>query len=264
MIDKSRTLSLKAWFIENKSKAILATLVVFMLFGFTLRVWDLGSPSLWIDEGFSINAALATIEHGYPKLDSGEVYNSSTLNTYFIAGSIKIFGFDPLNPFSARIPSIFFGTGVILLVYLLSRKIFKNETVALLTTLIIALSFWEIEWSRQARGYAQLQFFILATLLYFWEWLETSRIKYLIISVFTGIGALLSHIFGIVLIPIAIIALIANKILHPERKAGGMPLLLFLSVVSVGVAIVAVPKRDTNTLRERNTHRDMQKETHTL
>ena len=112
---------------ESRAMVIHILFGAILFAGLFLRLVDLGFQSLWIDEGFSINAAQAIIAHGYPILNSGKIYTSSPLNTTIIAGAIKIFGLDPFNPWTARLPSVAFGIGVVALVYFFTRHIFQNK-----------------------------------------------------------------------------------------------------------------------------------------
>ena len=214
---------------------LILGLIILSGLGFILRINGLGNQSLWIDEGYSINAASTILEKGYPLLDSGELYLGGILNNYLITLSIKISGFDAFNPWPARLPSIFFGTGIILLAYFLVKKMFNNKTLAFCASFIMAFSSWEIAWSRQARGYIAAQFFILLTIYFFWQWLETKKIKHLAFLLLSFVAAYFSHAIAIVFAPSLIIAFIAYQILHPQNR---LPKRHFISAL---VALILVP-----------------------
>lgn len=222
---------------SKRKAAVLVILASLLAAGALLRLQNLVNPSLWIDEGYSINAGQVILEHGYPKLDSGRLYSSSPLNTYLIAGSISIFGLDPYSPWSARFPSVIFGIGVIFLTYLLSRRVFGNELFALTAVAILAFSLWEIEWSRQARGYTELQFFFLLTLIALWDWLKKPRWRSLILTLGSSGAAFLSHPLGVIVLPVIPIALGVNRILYRKER---LPLRqsLTLLVLSLGGGLV--------------------------
>ena len=221
-------------------------LIIIIVYGFNLRIWDLGSQSLWIDEGFSINASSAVLEHGYPLLDSGEVYKSSYLHIYTTALSEQIFGHDPYSPWGVRIPSVLFGVGVIFITYLLTHTIFNNRKLALAVAAIVALSTWEIEWSRQARGYMEMQFFFISSLWFFWQWLSSRKFKYLIGTIITTLCAILSHILAVTIIPILILTYVAYLILNPQQthiNKKALPVIIF-SLLGAALFIV-LPELDT-------------------
>ncbi len=226
-------------FFSKPKNYYLVILAVIILAGFTLRVWNLGEQSLWIDEGYSINAALSTAEKGYPELDSGKIYTNSFLHTYITAGVIKASGLDPINPWVVRLSSVIFGLGVILLAYFLSRLIFGNNVVALTAAAIVALSYWEIDWSRQVRGYIGLQFFILGGLFYLWKWLDYKHIKYLLLTLAAFALAYLSHNIAIVFIPGLVITFFAYKILIAKKIEDiRNPLIAILSLAALSALLI--------------------------
>lgn len=233
---------------ESRAHFIHILLGIILLVGFFFRIADLGSQSLWIDEGFSINAAQAIIAHGYPILDSGKVYASSLLNTYIIAGAIKIFGLDPFNPWTARLPSVIFGTGVIALVYFFTLRVFQNKYFALLAAALIAFSYWEIDWSRQARGYIELQFFMIAALWQFWKWLEIYRWKHVMLSILAYAAAYGSQGIAVIFAPVFVVAFLAYRVLNPQKRITTNQLFVSVSSAALLVAAVIAPKLFGSTL----------------
>ena len=75
-------------------------------------------------------------------------------------------------------PAVFFGTGLIIAVFFFVRSVFKDEYLALAVAFIMTFSEWMIAWSRQARGYAALIFFLILLVFFLWRFLETSKKKY--------------------------------------------------------------------------------------
>ncbi|MBE0517083.1 MAG: glycosyltransferase family 39 protein [Methanophagales archaeon] len=164
--------------------------------GLLLRIYGLQYQSLWIDESYSVTAAVGMIETGVPQMPSGELYTRSILNTGVIALSMLIFG---INEFGARLPSVFFGVLTILIIYLLSRELF-GERVALITAFIITFSVVEIAWSRQARMYQQLQFFYLLSLYLFYKYINTKELKFGLLTISSIICSILTHALGLTLL----------------------------------------------------------------
>jgi len=161
-----------------------------------MRIYDLGHQSFWIDESYSATAAIGMIKHLIPYMPSGQTYSRAILNTGLIALSMKIFG---TSEFSARLPSVFFGVLTIIVSYLFFRKIF-GQKIGLATAFIVAFSVIEIAWSRQARMYQQLQFFYLLSLYIFYKYVNTSKLKFGILTVFSVICTVLSHTLGLSLL----------------------------------------------------------------
>ena len=181
-------------------------IAVLMLLGLILRICKLSSQSLWIDEGFTINAALQTLKHGFPLLESGFTYTGSLFHTYLIS-FFMLFSQDPIFP--ARLVSVIFGIFTIPLIYYLGKEIW-NKKIGLITAILVTFSVWEIAWSRQARLYTQLQFFYLLSLLMFYKLLQNKTFKYLILTSLFTLVAILTHSLGFSLLLIFAIYLFVN------------------------------------------------------
>lgn len=82
---------------------------------------------------------------------------------YSVAPFVKIFG---LDAFSVRFPSVLYSLGIVLVTYLLAKKISKNETVSVFSAFFVAVTPWLFIFSRT--GYeatAGLLFFLLGIYL---------------------------------------------------------------------------------------------------
>jgi len=67
---------------------------IIIIYGLFLRVYKIDQQSYWIDEGYTLNAVLSTLEKGYPILDSDKIYGPHyLLNNYLITGAAKLGGF---------------------------------------------------------------------------------------------------------------------------------------------------------------------------
>ena len=189
------------------SKYGILFLCFLILICFYLRFNNLGNLSFWVDELFTTYAAIGLLEHGTPVMPSGMSYTRSILNTSLIALSFKIFG---ISEFSARIVSVIFGTLTIPLVYLMGAKA-ANKRVGLLAAVLITFSVWEIVWAREARMYAQFQFFYLLTAYLFYLGLDKINLKALAFSVIAFICAFLSHRLALTFLPVAVIYILLCK-----------------------------------------------------
>lgn len=186
------------WMRQNKA---LMLIIGITIAGFILRIWRLGEQSFWMDEGYSVLAAMQTLVHGYPLLDSGFVYSRSIIHNYIMAGSIWLFG---LSEFSARLPSVIAGTAFIPVIYFIVKKMF-NLRAGLLTAAFVAFSSYEIAWSRQARMYIFLQLFFFLSIYFYWKFYNNPNIRdgfwcFLLIALSISIhdfGALALAVFGL-------------------------------------------------------------------
>jgi 4-amino-4-deoxy-L-arabinose transferase-like glycosyltransferase len=175
-------------------------------------MYDLGVPSFWLDEAISSIAAIAILDTGSPTLQSGVVYSRAILSTTLIALSFAIFG---ITEFAARLPSVFFGTLMIPLVYLIGSR-WGNSRIAIIAAVLITFSVWEIAWSRQARMYQQLQFFYILSLYLFYEFTVHKNLKWGALLTLSVAGTVLSHVFGYVLLLVFVAYMLIRTLV--ERK----------------------------------------------
>jgi len=135
-------------------KKIFLVLAAIVLLGGWLRFWQLADypVSLTIDEiaiGYNAYSILKTArdEHGqFLPLAFRSIgdYKPPAL-IYLMVPVIGLFG---LNEWSVRLTIALIGTLTIVFVYLLTRELTKNKTVALLTAFSLAISPWHIQFSR--------------------------------------------------------------------------------------------------------------------
>jgi 4-amino-4-deoxy-L-arabinose transferase-like glycosyltransferase len=193
-------------------RATLWALLAICAFGFIVRVWDLGEQSLWIDEGYTINASLSVLEKGYPELDSGSLYKNGPLSVYASALAMKVLPYDPYSPWAARLPSALAGVALVALAFFAVRAVAGSDRAALAASAIIALSQWEVAWSRQARGYMLLSCFVVASFLFLSRYLDGSRSKDLALSFLLLVGAYLSHSIAIVFFPATLLLVVLRRL----------------------------------------------------
>jgi hypothetical protein len=187
-------------------KSTLVIIFALTAIGFYLRFNNLGDRSFWFDEAVTSYAAIGLMEHGAPILPSGIEYTRALLNSYLIALSFNIFG---VSEFSARIVSVIFGTLAIPLVYLLGKEL--GRRTGLIATLLITFSAFEILWAREARMYAQFQFFYLLTAYLFYISLKKDNSKLFLLSGISFILAWYSHVFSLFFIPVAVTYIVLCK-----------------------------------------------------
>jgi len=165
---------------------ILFILIVILAIG--LRFWDLGKnpPGINLDEaaiGYNAYSILKTGRDEYGQFmplafRSLDDYKPP-LYVYLTVPSVAIFG---LNEFAVRFPSAILGVGAVILVYFLTRELFKSALCSLLSALLLAISPWHLQFTRTAYETGSLAFFTSAGLLFFlfglkkWPWLILSAI----------------------------------------------------------------------------------------
>lgn len=157
--------------IETKKKYWVLLFLAVVIAAF-LRFYQLGTnpPSLtWDEAAWGYNAYSIGIdgkdEFGrFLPLDFLESFGDfkPPMYAYLDVIPVKVFG---LNEFATRFPSALFGTLTILLTYFLVKRIFrenhKSESIALFSTLFLAISPWHILLSRAAFEANIASFFIV-------------------------------------------------------------------------------------------------------
>ncbi len=179
-------------------------LVMIVALGLMFRIVDLDKQSLWIDEGYTLNGAMAIVDHGYPQLDSGELYVNNLFTTYTTAIVLKTGLFDAFSPWAGRLPFAIFGALLIFAVFYLAKTVFEDHRVALLSAFVTAFSYWEIAWSRQIRGYAACAFFLVLALIYIWRYMESGRVSRFFIALSAAVAGGLFHLVGFAILPVII------------------------------------------------------------
>ncbi len=139
----------------KKTKLLILIFLITLLGGF-LRFYKFtqNPVSLNIDEvsfGYDAYSVLKTARDQYGNFlpltfkSTGDYKNPVVI--YSMIPSIAIFG---LNEFGVRFPTALISTLAIPLFFFLFRKISRNESVALIATLFLAISPWDIYFSRYA------------------------------------------------------------------------------------------------------------------
>jgi hypothetical protein len=184
------------------SRIEILGLIVLLIIGAIWRFYYLESSSLWLDEGFSFVA-------GDFFLANKEVLSPS-LNSLFSGLGLAIFGQREL---ALRFFPAVFGCLLIIAGYLVAKKIFpKHYFAPWLVALFLALSTWQISWSRQGRTYTLVSLLTLLVVYYWQRGLSYKFNKQSVLSLITACAwlllAILAHKLAILfVVPLAIVAL---------------------------------------------------------
>lgn len=124
-----------------------------------LRLWHLNAP-MWHDE---IQTLVTHVHLGW-----GEMLQSYSMNHHYlhnIAAKLSIAAFGEA-PWAVRLPAMLFGVATVWASWVLAREV-AGGTIAHVTALLLALSYHEIWFSQNARGYTGLALFSTLGLLWF-------------------------------------------------------------------------------------------------
>ena len=148
-------------FLKNNS-----LLFFIFLLGLFLRIYNLGTDSIWFDEAVSVAASkLGFLEQIRWSLASSD--NNPPLYYAFLRVWVLLFGD---SEFAVRLPSAIFGSFSILLIYIVGALLF-NRKAALLSALILAVSVFHIQFSQEGRAYSLAA---LLTLLSYYFFLKSA------------------------------------------------------------------------------------------
>jgi len=178
-----------------------------------LRVRNLGALGLIADEGIQAEVVQGILEHGLPRMDSGQVYARAVPFLYLEAAAARLFG---LNEFSLRLPAALFGVAAIWVSFLLGRTVF-NAPVGLLLAALMAFSTWEVEISRYARFYTVFQCLYLAALLAFYRGYLLGHGRWRAWFIVAAALAFTMHDLGVMLAVCCLIPIFSDAF-TPRRK----------------------------------------------
>jgi len=149
-------------------------LCLILIFAFTTRIYNLGKPSnMYFDEVYHAFTARTMMGIDAPKAwewwntpPEGFAYEWThpPLAKLGMVLGMKIFG---QNAFGWRVPGAILGTGIVLLIYLLAKEIFKDEVTGLLSAGIFSLDGLPLVLSRIGMNDSYLLFFVLLSVYLF-------------------------------------------------------------------------------------------------
>ena len=146
-------------------KKILPILLILLL-AFVLRSYRLSEipPGLTHDEANHGREAIEILD-GMLRYYFPLNYGSEPLYSYTVAGMMAVLG---ENLLALRLVNVVFGVAAIGAVFVWAQQAFKRR-VALLTAVLIAISFWPLASSREALRAGMLPFFMTVAVWFFWQ-----------------------------------------------------------------------------------------------
>lgn len=145
----------------SQARFIGLILLLILALGAVLRIVNLGSDSIWLDEAYSIQFARLSVPQLIDETASSDVH--PPLYYLLLHYWIKLFGDTEA---AVRMLSALFGLLSIFVIYRLAALLFDRAT-GLLSALLLALSLFHIEFAQEARMYALLALLSLLSLYFF-------------------------------------------------------------------------------------------------
>ena len=145
-----------------------ALLIAILLLALVVRIIGLNAP-LWYDEILTIDTHL--------RLPWGDMVQSYSMNHHYFFDLQAKAAMDAFGevPWAVRLPALLFGVATIAAMWLLARDV-AGMAVAHVTALLLALSYHEIWFSQNARGYTELAFWSTLGFVLFLRGLAVPRI----------------------------------------------------------------------------------------
>ena len=187
-------------------------LILVLLAAFALRVFRLGHQPLWSDEIYSVAVARRSLSEVW-----GWVYrdNHPALYWLLLHPFVQLVGD---APFVVRFPSALMGTMTVALTYRTGREVFDSRGVGVFAAMWLTLSPFHIVYSQEARMYAPLALFGIASTFFLCRGVHRERVWDWILYGAAAAATAHSHNYGLLLV--AAQSLWALGVLLRRRSAG--------------------------------------------
>jgi len=186
---------------KKSHRNLLLYALIILLIGSSLRLLLLTSESLWLDEATSVILS---------ERNSSVFWDRITRETnpplYYLLLRLWIGPFGR-GEASVRLPSVIFGIGSLILIFLVASSLFSKE-VGLFASLILSVSLIHISYSQEARGYAMMCFLSLLSIFLLIRFTRKVRRLDLLALSLSNVALLYTHVYGsfVVLAEIVFIA----------------------------------------------------------
>src|SRR5215203_5068983 len=206
-------------------------LATIFLAGFVLRLYGLGSESLWFDEIWSFRTARMEplqILFSTPRDNNPPLYYLILHYWMLIAGD---------SEFIVRLPSAIAGALAIPVIYGIGSMLVSRST-GLIAALILSLSAYHLRYSQEARAYSLMVFLGLASFYFLLKLLEERR-SWTATAGYVAFTTLLmySHVYGIFLVGAQLLYLLATR---QDLRRWVVPAAFVALLYVPGVARIAV------------------------
>lgn len=170
-----------------KNIKVLILLALIILLGSFLRLYKLDQlpPSLFGDEVDVGYQAYSILKTGRDYMGQSWPISFHSLADWrtplFLYSAVPFIGIFGLNEWGVRLPAAIFGILTLPFFFLLIKKLFENEKIALLGTFFLSVSIWHLQYSRAAFEVTQMLFLLVAGVYFFLKGLD--KWQYLIPAV---------------------------------------------------------------------------------
>jgi 4-amino-4-deoxy-L-arabinose transferase-like glycosyltransferase len=179
-------------------------------------VWfGLSQRSVVGDDGISLLAAAGVLEHGYPRLPSGFVYNRAYLPTYLLAGSVALFGW---NDFGIIVPSVLIALGSLWLTSRIGGDVLGRPHAGLAAAAVLMVLQTQTFYATSARMYMALQGFTILAVYSAWRGFIKGERRFQLATGFAVAAAIFSHQEAGALLVALPIALLTVRVMQGDDR----------------------------------------------
>jgi len=174
---------------KNKKKFTVILIILIVALGLFLRIYNINNtpPGIFPDEAMNGEDAIKANDSGNYELFYPANEGREGLFINLIALSFKLFG---ISIFTLKLPAIIFSVLTILGTYLLTKELFKKERVALISSFLVAVSFWSIDFGRIAFRANMLTFVLVFSFYFLFRGVRTKKwLNFALSGLIFGIGA---------------------------------------------------------------------------
>lgn len=165
-----------------------------VLVGAFLRVYNLGTQSIWVDELFSISTSTMNVRQIISIVAYSDL--SPPLYHFLLHFWMMIFG---TSETAIRLLSVLFGVLAIPMIYLAGRQLFDKDA-GLIAALILALSSFNIFYSQELRMYSLMVLLALLSMYFFLRFLQRSTLASSAGYVLSTTLLIYTHYYGLFIV----------------------------------------------------------------
>jgi 4-amino-4-deoxy-L-arabinose transferase-like glycosyltransferase len=188
------------------STAYTAAFVAIFVVGFALRVYGLGSESLWWDEVYSISTMAQREPLEIIRLSSTDV--NPPLFYLVLHYWMQLAG---ESAFSVRLPSAIAGALTVPVMYRIGTLLF-NRATGLLAALVLSLSAYHVRYAQEARAYGLMVLLTLLSFYFFVKLIKADASRYTSVGYVVCTALLMyTHFYGIFFVAAQIVYLLASR-----------------------------------------------------
>lgn len=231
---------------------IFLVLIIILLFAGFVRVYKItgNPPSLSWDEAAVGYNAWTIANYGrdergnfFPAYFISFLDDKHPVHVYLTAIFVSILD---LSEFSTRFPSAFFGILNVLVIFFLARVVFKNNLVGLIASFLLAISPYDIHFSRFNHELNFALFFFLLGLYLFFKGIEKKNYLLSLSLVSFGVSFISYH-SGKVVIPLVLISLAIvyfKKLMEVKKNLylGVFFILLFIIFLFLNTPLLGISR----------------------